>query len=60
MTRKQKFRITYDNGFEIVEAKDIFDVSDWARKTYRQHFNMPIKIELLIPALVEAVQNLEN
>jgi hypothetical protein len=41
----QKFRITYNNGFEIVEAKDIFAAFDFAKKQYKHLFKLAIKVE---------------
>lgn len=39
------FRITYDNGFEIVNAPDIFAAVAQLKRQYKQFFKMPRKVE---------------
>lgn len=40
-----QFKITYSNGFDIVEAKDIWAAAEMSRRAYKRTFLMPIKIE---------------
>lgn len=38
------FRVDYDNGFEVVRAKDIFAAAAQLKRQYKQFFKMPINI----------------
>ena len=41
----KKFKMVYENGFETVEAKDIFEAAKWAAKMNKVFFKTPIAIE---------------
>jgi hypothetical protein len=41
---ERTFRVDYDNGFEVVRAKDIFSAAAQLKRAYKRFFKMPISI----------------
>lgn len=51
----KQFRVTYFNGFEVIEVKDIYAAAAYAKKRAKRTFQTPIKIEELFrpPAIID-------
>lgn len=43
----KKFKLTYANGFEIVEARDIFAAMASAKQRWKRQFSLVLKVEQL-------------
>lgn len=43
----QTFKVTYENGFEVIHAWDIFHAVAYLKREYKRTFRMPQMIQLV-------------